>query len=160
MQGKLSIVATPIGNLEDITLRALRILRSADLVAAEDTRHTAKLLTHYDIRTRTTSLHEHNEREKVPALVARLVTAQIRGTQEHGMIATAKHFPGHGDTSVDSHLALPVVNRTEEAIVAHKETAHYTKWRDAVAPMMAEPRSSEKFINVFPDDMVWCGESI
>ena len=70
--GTLFLVATPIGNLEDITLRALRILRSADLVAAEDTRHTAKLLTHYDIRTRTTSLHEHNEHEKVPALVARL----------------------------------------------------------------------------------------
>jgi 16S rRNA (cytidine1402-2'-O)-methyltransferase len=70
--GTLFLVATPIGNLEDITLRALRILRSADVVAAEDTRHTAKLLTHYDIRTRTTSLHEHNEHEKVPALVARL----------------------------------------------------------------------------------------
>jgi 16S rRNA (cytidine1402-2'-O)-methyltransferase len=71
--GTLFLVATPIGNLEDITLRALRVLRSADLVAAEDTRHTAKLLTHYDIRTRTTSLHEHNEHEKVPALVNRLL---------------------------------------------------------------------------------------
>jgi len=70
--GTLFLVATPIGHLEDITLRALRVLRSADLVAAEDTRHTAKLLTHYDIRTPTTSLHEHNEHEKVPALVARL----------------------------------------------------------------------------------------
>jgi len=67
------MVATPIGNLEDITLRALRILKRADLVAAEDTRHTAKLLTHYDIRTPTTSLHEHNEHEKVPSLVARLL---------------------------------------------------------------------------------------
>lgn len=71
--GILYLVATPIGNLEDITLRALRVLKSADLVAAEDTRHTAKLLTHYDIRTPTTSLHEHNEHEKVPALVARLL---------------------------------------------------------------------------------------
>jgi 16S rRNA (cytidine1402-2'-O)-methyltransferase len=70
--GTLFLVATPIGNLEDITLRALRVLRSADLVAAEDTRHTAKLLAHYDIRTPTTSLHEHNEHEKVPALVERL----------------------------------------------------------------------------------------
>lgn len=70
--GTLFLVATPIGHLEDITLRALRVLRTADLVAAEDTRHTAKLLTHYDIRTKTTSLHEHNEHEKVPALVARL----------------------------------------------------------------------------------------
>jgi 16S rRNA (cytidine1402-2'-O)-methyltransferase len=71
--GTLFIVATPIGNLEDVTLRALRILRSVDLVAAEDTRHSAKLLTHYDIRTPTTSLHEHNEHAKVPALVARLL---------------------------------------------------------------------------------------
>ena len=71
--GTLFLVATPIGNLEDVTLRALRILRTADLVAAEDTRHTAKLLTHYDIRTPTPSLHEHNEHEKVPALVARLL---------------------------------------------------------------------------------------
>jgi 16S rRNA (cytidine1402-2'-O)-methyltransferase len=70
--GTLFVVATPIGNLEDISLRALRVLREADLVAAEDTRHTAKLLHHYDIRRPTTSLHEHNESEKVPALVERL----------------------------------------------------------------------------------------
>lgn len=70
--GTLFLVATPIGNLEDISLRALRILREADLVAAEDTRHSAKLLHHYDIRRPTTSLHEHNEFEKVPALVEQL----------------------------------------------------------------------------------------
>jgi autoinducer 2-degrading protein len=50
--------------------------------------------------------------------------------------------------------------RNSDAPAEHKATAHYAKWRDAVAPMMAEPRSSEKFINVFPDDKVWCGESI
>jgi len=70
--GILFLVATPIGNLEDISLRALRVLREADLVAAEDTRHTAKLLNHYDIRRPTASLHEHNEHEKVPILVDRL----------------------------------------------------------------------------------------
>ena len=70
--GILFLVATPIGNLEDISLRALRVLREADLIAAEDTRHTAKLLHHYDIRRPTSSLHEHNEQEKVPALVGRL----------------------------------------------------------------------------------------
>jgi len=70
--GILFLVATPIGNLEDISLRAVRVLREADLVAAEDTRHTSKLLHHYDIRRPTTSLHEHNEQEKVPALVAQL----------------------------------------------------------------------------------------
>jgi 16S rRNA (cytidine1402-2'-O)-methyltransferase len=70
--GTLFLVATPIGNLEDISLRALRILREADLVAAEDTRHSLKLLRHYDIRRPTTSLHEHNEFEKVPGLVEQL----------------------------------------------------------------------------------------
>ena len=71
--GILFLVATPIGNLEDISLRAIRVLREADLVAAEDTRHTAKLLHHYDIRRPTTSLHEHNEQEKARALVGRLL---------------------------------------------------------------------------------------
>jgi 16S rRNA (cytidine1402-2'-O)-methyltransferase len=70
--GTLFLVATPIGNLEDISLRALRVLREADLVAAEDTRHSSKLLHHYDIRRPTTSLHEHNEFEKVPVLVEQL----------------------------------------------------------------------------------------
>jgi 16S rRNA (cytidine1402-2'-O)-methyltransferase len=72
MAGILYVVATPIGNLEDVTLRALRILREAALIAAEDTRRTAKLLQHYSISTRTTSLHEHNEREKTPLLLERL----------------------------------------------------------------------------------------
>jgi 16S rRNA (cytidine1402-2'-O)-methyltransferase len=72
MAGILYVVATPIGNLEDVTLRALRILREVALIAAEDTRRTAKLLQHYSISTRTTSLHEHNEREKTPRLVERL----------------------------------------------------------------------------------------
>ena len=76
MSGTLYLVATPIGNLEDITLRAIRVLREVDLIAAEDTRHTAKLLRHHAIKTRTTSLHDHNEREKSPRLVARLVEGE------------------------------------------------------------------------------------
>jgi 16S rRNA (cytidine1402-2'-O)-methyltransferase len=70
--GTLFLVATPIGNLEDLSFRALRVLREADLVAAEDTRRTSTLLRHYDIRRPTTSLHEHNEEARVPALVDRL----------------------------------------------------------------------------------------
>ena len=70
--GILFLVATPIGNLEDISLRAIRVLGEADLIAAEDTRHTAKLLHHYDIRRPTASLHEHNEHEKTPVLVGKL----------------------------------------------------------------------------------------
>lgn len=64
MAGELYLCSTPIGNLEDITLRALRILREADLIAAEDTRHTRKLLHHYQIDTPLTSYHEHNARQK------------------------------------------------------------------------------------------------
>ena len=72
----LYVVATPIGNLEDITLRALRVLREADLIAAEDTRHTRKLLGRYDIDTPLTSYHDRNERTKAPALVRRLEAGQ------------------------------------------------------------------------------------
>jgi 16S rRNA (cytidine1402-2'-O)-methyltransferase len=72
MSGTLFVVATPIGNLEDITVRALRILREVSVIAAEDTRHTARLLARHAISTPTTSLHEHNEAAKSPALIARL----------------------------------------------------------------------------------------
>ncbi len=72
----LFLVATPIGNLEDITLRALRVLREVALVAAEDTRRTAKLLSHFDIHTPTTSFYEQVEREKTPRLLARLAAGE------------------------------------------------------------------------------------
>ena len=72
MPGTLFVVATPIGNLEDITARAIRTLREAALIAAEDTRRTAHLLARYAIRTPTTSLHEHNEGKKSAVLIARL----------------------------------------------------------------------------------------
>ena len=68
----LYIVATPIGNLEDITLRALQVLKEADLIACEDTRQTQKLLNHFNISTRTTSYHEHNEAGRAAELVVEL----------------------------------------------------------------------------------------
>ncbi len=67
--GTLYVVATPIGNLEDITARAVRVLKEVDLIAAEDTRHSATLLRHVGIHTETISLHEHNERDRVPSCV-------------------------------------------------------------------------------------------
>lgn len=70
--GKLSIVATPIGNREDITLRALRTLREADVIAAEDTRHTGQLLAHYEIRKPLISYHEFNEAQRTPELLAKI----------------------------------------------------------------------------------------
>jgi 16S rRNA (cytidine1402-2'-O)-methyltransferase len=72
MPGTLFVVATPIGNLEDITVRALRVLRDVALIAAEDTRRTANLLARHAITTKTTSLHEHNEHRKAAAIVERL----------------------------------------------------------------------------------------
>src|SRR5471030_2187873 len=72
-RGTLYVVATPIGNLEDITYRAVRVLKEADLIACEDTRHTAKLLQHYGIDKPTVSYHEHNEVTRAEELVAKLV---------------------------------------------------------------------------------------
>src|SRR5262249_45837192 len=72
MAGTLYIVSTPIGNLEDITLRALRILREVDVIASEDTRHTRKLLDHFGIAKPALSYHEHNETQRSTELIERL----------------------------------------------------------------------------------------
>src|SRR5678810_1366528 len=72
MPGTLFVVATPIGNLEDVTLRALRVLQTADLIAAEDTRRTARLLARHAISTPTVSFHQHNTRTALPNLISRL----------------------------------------------------------------------------------------
>jgi len=74
MPGTLYIVATPIGNLEDITFRAIRILKEVALIAAEDTRHTQKLLNHFEIQTPLTSFFEQNEMRKMNSILARLAT--------------------------------------------------------------------------------------
>jgi 16S rRNA (cytidine1402-2'-O)-methyltransferase len=76
MPGTLFVVATPIGNLEDISARALRVLREVAVIAAEDTRRTGHLLARFAITTPSTSLHEHNERSKSKALIARLLEGQ------------------------------------------------------------------------------------
>ncbi|HAS62993.1 MAG TPA: 16S rRNA (cytidine(1402)-2'-O)-methyltransferase [Vibrio sp.] len=72
----LFIVPTPIGNLGDITLRAIEVLKSVDLIAAEDTRHTGKLLAHFNIPTKTFPLHDHNEQQKAQFLVEKLLSGQ------------------------------------------------------------------------------------
>ena len=72
MSGKLYLCATPIGNLEDITLRVLRTLKEVDLIAAEDTRNSIKLLNHFDIKTPMTSYHEYNKIEKAYTLIEKM----------------------------------------------------------------------------------------
>ena len=76
MTGKLFLCATPIGNLDDITLRVLECLKSVDLIAAEDTRHTQKLLNHFEIKAKLTSYHEHNKFEKADELVSELLNGK------------------------------------------------------------------------------------
>lgn len=75
-RGRLYIVPTPIGNLEDMTFRAVRILNEVDVIAAEDTRHTQKLLNHFDIKNETISYHEHNRHERIPFLLKRLAQGE------------------------------------------------------------------------------------
>lgn len=70
--GTLYVISTPIGNLDDVTLRALRVLEEVDLIAAEDTRHSQKLLQHYHIRKPLTSFHEHNKVQKAPQIIRHL----------------------------------------------------------------------------------------
>ncbi len=92
--GCLYLVATPIGNLEDISLRALRVLKEADLIACEDTRQTLKLLTHYGIRKPLESYHEHNEMTRAPELVIELEQgAQIALVSDAGTPVLSD--PGH-----------------------------------------------------------------
>jgi len=104
----LYLVATPIGNLEDITLRALRVLKQADLIACEDTRQTQKLLNHYSILTRTTSYHEHNEMTRAAELVVELEQgARIALVTDAGMPGISD--PGFRLISLAIRHHVPVV---------------------------------------------------
>ena len=91
--GTLYLVATPIGNLEDISARALNVLRSARLIAAEDTRQTRKLLSHYGIQTPTTSYHEHNKLTKLESILATLMEGDIALVSDAG--TPALNDPGY-----------------------------------------------------------------
>ncbi len=104
----LYLVATPIGNLEDITLRAVRVLKEADLIACEDTRQTQKLLNHYAISTRTTSYHEHNEMTRAAELVLDLEGgARVALVTDAGMPGISD--PGYRLISLAIRHHIPVV---------------------------------------------------
>jgi len=104
----LYLVGTPIGNLEDITLRAIRILKQADLIACEDTRQTQKLLNHYGIETRTISYHEHNEASRAAELVEQLAHgARIAVVTDAGMPGISD--PGFRLLSLAIERGVPVV---------------------------------------------------
>lgn len=106
--GKLYLVGTPIGNLEDITLRALRTLKEVDLIACEDTRRTQQLLNHYAIKTPTISYHEHNEMTRAPELILRMAEgSQIALVSDAGMPVISD--PGFRLVSLAIRHDIPVI---------------------------------------------------
>ena len=106
--GMLYLCPTPIGNLEDITLRVLRVLREADVVAAEDTRHSRKLLTHFEIHKPLVSYHEHNKAERGPELLQRLLAGEnIALVSDAGMPGIAD--PGADLVRIALAAGVPVV---------------------------------------------------
>jgi 16S rRNA (cytidine1402-2'-O)-methyltransferase len=118
----LYLVATPIGNLEDITLRALRILRSADRIACEDTRQTAKLLTHFGITTPTVSYHLHNEQSRANELIDQLKNgARIALVSDAGTPAIADPGADLVSTAIAANIPvfpIPGANAAISALIA------------------------------------------
>ena len=104
----LYVVATPIGNLEDITLRALRVLGEVGLIAAEDTRKTRRLLDHYGVKTPLTSYHEHNKESKIPLLLDHLQRHDIALVSEAGTPGVSD--PGYEIIQVAIQRGIPVIS--------------------------------------------------
>jgi 16S rRNA (cytidine1402-2'-O)-methyltransferase len=105
--GTLYLVATPIGNLEDITLRALRLLREVDLIAAEDTRHTGRLLAHYEIDTPQISYHEHNKLTQLDTVLRTLESGAVALVSDAGMPGLSD--PGYELVRVAIAQGFPIV---------------------------------------------------
>jgi 16S rRNA (cytidine1402-2'-O)-methyltransferase len=157
MSGTLFVVATPIGNLEDLTFRALRTLRDVDLIAAEDTRRTLKLLTHYEIRKPLISLREHNEYREAPRLVARLAQGQnlalvsdagtpgiadpgarlVRAAREAGILTV----PVPGPSAITAALSVAGLEASEFVFMgfAPAKGTDRLRW---IGRLKAEPRLS------------------
>ena len=117
--GRLFVVATPIGNLSDITLRAIRVLSDVDVIAAEDTRTTRKLLAHHGIRTPLVSYHEHNETMRTPELLARLETGEsVAVVSEAGTPSISD--PGYRliDAAISANIAVEPVPGASAVLAA------------------------------------------
>ena len=161
--GTLFVIATPIGNLEDITLRALRVLREVALVAAEDTRRTANLLRHYAIATPLISLHEHNERQRIGRLVARL------GSGESIALVSDAGTPGISDPGalfVSAARAAgfrvePVPGPSAVAAVLSASGVAFDRYAFAgFPPIRAKDRNSWlQWVRDLPDVPVVCFEA-
>ena len=116
--GTLYLVATPIGNLEDITLRALRVLREVRLIAAEDTRHTRKLLNHFQIATRAISYHEHNKLSRLDDVLAALVAGDVALVSDAGTPAVSDPGQELVRAVLDAGFAVVPVPGPSAAIAA------------------------------------------
>lgn len=107
--GKLYLVPTPIGNLEDMTIRAINVLKSVDLIAAEDTRNTQKLLNHFEIKTKKISIHEHNTESRAPELIEKLKAGlNIAQVSDAGMPSISD--PGHELVEQCIAADIPVIS--------------------------------------------------
>ncbi|MDU5459303.1 MAG: SAM-dependent methyltransferase, partial [Streptococcus mitis] len=117
--GKLYLVATPIGNLDDMTFRAIQTLKEVDWIAAEDTRNTGLLLKHFDISTKQISFHEHNAKEKIPDLIGFLKAGQsIAQVSDAGLPSISD--PGHDlvKAAIEEEIAVVTVPGASAGISA------------------------------------------
>jgi hypothetical protein len=127
------MVATPIGNLEDITLRALRVLRAADAVYCEDTRHTARLLNYYGIKSKLLSAHAHNESTRVDGMLARVRDGQrLAVVSDAGvpMVSDPGWWPPPWKPACAWCVITPLIPRRQQlAITCHLEVSSRTHQR-------------------------------
>lgn len=118
-KGTLYLVATPIGNLDDMTFRAVKILQEVDLIAAEDTRHTRKLLTHFDIHVSLTSYHEHNKLLKGPELLAKLLDGiNIAVVSDAGLPGIADPGSHIAELAIENSIQVVPVPGANAALTA------------------------------------------
>ena len=153
MAGTLYLCATPIGNLEDMTLRAIRILREADLIAAEDTRNSIKLLNHFEIKTPMTSYHEYNKIEKGRKLVERLLSG------ENIALITDAGMPGISDQGeelvkmcYDAGVAVTAVQGASACITALVLSGLSTRRFAFAAFLPAEKKERKSILTELKDE--------